>query len=370
MRAVVIAFLIVAGGAGVAHAYPQWQLARDVTCTSCHLAPDGTGLLNENGLATAGQVAWKDHDAAFMYGAFTAPSWLTLGGDVRGAAGLVRARGSELAGYPMQAEVAASAHLPAGFTLHALAGFRRPSDGESPVHVLWSREHYVMWQQHPDQGTGLYVRVGRMEPTFGLRLAEHVVYTQRFGGRPLYYEAYAATVSYVHQAAEVHVTAFVHDPIATSVEHGDGAAAYAEVRLGNRAALGVEGKYSKSDDQTRSFGGVVAKYYLPGPDVLLLGEAELIRQHIDAGDFKTNQIATYAMATKPLPHNLQLDVGYGHFTQDTRIDGLYRDAIDANIHWFFDSHVELLVTTRLEILAGGDGGPPGGYALAQLHYRL
>ena len=35
---------------GTAHAYPQFQMSRDQTCTGCHLSPSGGGLLNENGL--------------------------------------------------------------------------------------------------------------------------------------------------------------------------------------------------------------------------------------------------------------------------------------------------------------------------------
>ncbi len=365
--AVLAAAAAVVALAGRADAYPQWQLSRDVTCTSCHLSPDGGGLLNENGLATAQAIAWKSYEPAFVYGKLDVPDWLVLGGDVRGAAGVIRARDTIAAGYPMQAELAATA-MHGGFSLHAIGGLRRPQEGGSPVHVAWSREHYAMWQQEPGGTSGLYVRAGRLLPTFGLRLAEHVVYTQRFGGRPLYYEAYALAISFVESIFEVHATAFTHDAIASAAEHGDGAALYTEMRIGTHAALGLEGKVSISDEQTRSFGGVVGKLYVPSADVTLLGEAQLIRQHIDAGDFETNQIAAYLLASRPLPHNLLLDVGIGHFTQDTRVDGLYRDCVDANVHWFADSHTELLLTTRVERLGGGD--PMGGYALAQLHYRL
>jgi hypothetical protein len=50
MRALVISIALIAALAGRAHAYPQFQMSRDQTCTSCHLAPSGGGLLNENGL--------------------------------------------------------------------------------------------------------------------------------------------------------------------------------------------------------------------------------------------------------------------------------------------------------------------------------
>lgn len=368
MRALVLALVAIAVTGGRASAYPQFQLARDPTCTGCHLAPDGGGILNENGIATAEAIAWKPGDGSFMYG-MSKPSWLQLGGDVRGAAGFVDHGSPDGAGYPMQAELAGSAGYH-GFSFNARGGLRTPQDGGSALHVLWSREHYLMWQQKPDSNYGLYVRVGRLMPTFGLRLAEHVVYTERFGGYPLYGEAYAAAASYVVPAFEVHLTAFMHDPVATAVEHGDGGAAYVVRRLGPRAELGADWKYSSSDDQTRMFVGLTGKVYFPKPDLLLQAEGEVIRQRITAGaGDRAWQLAGYLLASHPLPYGLLLDAGIGHYTQDTRVEGLTRDCIDANLHWFATAHIEGLVTTRLELLDVGRGNN-GGYVLAQVHYRL
>ncbi len=366
-RALLITLAVIACATGRADAYPQWQLSRDVNCASCHRAPDGGGLLTENGLVMAQTVAWLDHEPAFLHGVLGLPDWLQLGGDLRGAAGVVSARESGTALFPMQADLAANVHKGA-FSLQALVGFRRPAEEGSALHVLWSREHYVMWKEKPDEGRGYYVRAGRMMPTFGLRLAEHVVYTQRFGGRQLFHEAYAVAVSRVNPHYEVHATGFLHDPFMDSPEHGDGGALYGEARIGPHAAVGLGIKYTNDDDQSRTYAGLTGKLYLPSVDVMLLGEAQLIRQHIDIGDFKTNQLAAYAMASRPMPAGLQLDLGVGHFTQDTRVDGLYRDCVDLNLHWFMTSHIEWLLTTRLEKLGGG--GPTAGYALAQLHYRL
>lgn len=354
--------------AGRADAYPQYQLGREATCTGCHVAPDGGGLLNENGFAVAEATAWRPGDSSFMYG-MTRPAWLQLAGDVRGAAGFVDPGTASAAAYPMQAEVSASAESH-GVSLHLTGGLRRPQDGGSVAHVVWSREHYAMWHSNPGGNDGVYVRVGRFMPTFGLRLAEHVVYTQRYGGRPLYGEVYALAASYVSPVFEVHATGFVHDGLASAAEHGDGAALYAEARIGEHAAVGVEGKYSKSDEVTSTFGGLTAKAYLPGPELTLLAEAEVIRREITegAGD-KATQLAGYVMASRPLDDGILVDVGVGHFTQDTRVNGLYRDALDANVHWFMTSHIEWLLTLRAELLDGGSG-INGGYALAQIHYRL
>jgi hypothetical protein len=365
---VVIAIVLPITAARHAAAYPQYQIAYEKTCTGCHLSPDGGGILTENGTALAESTAWRGGDGQFMYG-MRKPGWLDLGGDVRGAAGLVYPGTASAAAYPMQAELGASVHLGAGFSIHALGGLRQPQDHGSALHVLWSREHYVMWQQDPDDTRGLYIRVGRMMPTFGLRLAEHVVYTQRFAGYPLYGEVYAVAASYVSDAFEVHATGFVHDPIASAEEHGDGGALYAEARLGDHAAIGAEGKYSASDDAHRTYGGLTGKLYLPGPAIQLLAEAEVIHEDFLAANDRVTQLAGYVLGSHSLGSGLLLDVGIGHFTQDTQVKGSYRECLDVNLHWFQTSHIEWLLTTRIEVLDLG-ASPYGGYALAQLHYRL
>ena len=72
-----------------------------------------------------------------------------------------------------------------------------------------------------------------------------------------------------------------------------------------------------------------------------------------------------------------LDVGLGHYDENIRIEGLDRDALDVNLHWLTTSHIELLLTTRLELINEGrtqpngiGAAPTGGYALLQAHYRL
>jgi len=366
MRAAVIAVLaLVLGLAGVADAYPQYQLSRDQTCSSCHLSPAGGGLLNENGIGAAATIASHEVSPELLHGAVEPPDWLTLGGDARFAAGPVDAETLTGAAYPMQAEVYASiAH--GGLSLELTGGLRRRLDGGSPLHVAWSREHYAMWRQHPDTPFGLYVRAGRFMPVFGLRLAEHAVYTQRYGGMPLYGEAYGGAIEYVGERFEVHATGFVHDPIATQVEHGDGGALYSELRLGSHAAIGIEGKYSGAADLRETYGGVTGKLYLPSIDVLLQSEVEVIHRKIMAGGTQ-NQVVGYLLGSRELATGWLLDLGIGHFTQDVDVSRLYRDCVDANLHWFWTSHLELLLTTRVERLGAG---PSGGYALGQVHYRL
>jgi hypothetical protein len=368
MRTLLTLVASLVGLTGVAQAYPQYQLSRDQTCTSCHVSPSGGGMLAENGLAVAEATSARSGSASFLHGALGTPSWLALGGDVRAAAGLVDNGAAGGDAYPMQAEIYASAGAH-GFSVELTGGVRMPQDGGSALHVLWSREHYAMWRQNPGSPYGLYVRAGRFMPVYGLRLAEHANYTQRFGGLPLFGEAYGAAVEYVTAGFEVHATGFVHDSIASAVEHGDGGALYAEARITEHAAIGAEAKLSSSPDMDMTYGGVTGKLYLEGPDVLIQAEGELVHRKLAMSGTTANQLVGYVLASHTVRDGWLLDIGAGHYTEDTKVAGLYRDCLDANLHWFTTPHLELLLTTRLELLDHGSG-PTGGYALAQVHYRL
>ena len=95
----------------VAHAYPQYQLDKEQTCSGCHVSPAGGGLLNENGLATAESFSQLGTKPEFFYGKVPTPDWLELGGDLRGASGYLRAPTQSDVTFPMQAEVYAHAKL-------------------------------------------------------------------------------------------------------------------------------------------------------------------------------------------------------------------------------------------------------------------
>ena len=176
MKFAVLGLLLLLAG-GVAEAYPQFQLSRDQTCTGCHLSPAGGGLLNENGLAQAEGISQFGQNPGFFYGSTGAPGGrLVLGGDARGVAGYYKWGGSEDQGplaFPMQVDAYARLKITDAVSFTLTGGFR-PQEGtnENLTHV-WSREHYLTWQQHPDENYGLYIRAGRFMPVFGLRWAEH-----------------------------------------------------------------------------------------------------------------------------------------------------------------------------------------------------
>jgi len=390
MRALVIVPIVLAALAGTAAAYPQFQLSRDTTCGSCHIAPEGGDLLNENGLNTAEEISQFGTNPAFLNGLFKMPSWLMLGGDLRGATGFVQAPQKYLETFPMQADLYGSARFAGHFHVNVTVGYRPPENGNAGATSVWSREHYVMWQQHADDALGLFLRVGRFMPIFGLRFAEHPEFTRQYGGTPLYSETYGAAVEYIEPTWEAHLTGFIVDPLIDPVSHANGVAAYTELRPTERAAVGAETMVAINDDcggclhrysETVRV-GATGKYWMPDAQLLVQGELQYVDQHIVTTN--TSQIVGTVMATRFLPAGLMADLALNYFNEAVGVKGVDREAVDLNVHWFATSHVELLLTTRAALVgftvravpdtpAGMDpttGAPFGSYVLLQAHYRL
>jgi hypothetical protein len=367
MKPALVLLLVMVGAVGTAHAYPQFQLSRDQTCTACHLDPAGSGLLSENGYAVAEQMSQFGTSPDFMYGKLKLPDWLVLGGDLRDMQGFSRTPQDVLVWFPMQLDVYAAATYKT-LSLHVTAGYRPPQYGNEAKTYVWSREHYLQWQSEPGN-EGLYVRVGRFMPVFGLRFAEHPMYTRRFGGTPLYDETYGAALEYVTPRYEVHLTGFVRDPLIDPVNLDNGVAGYGELRLDDHTEIGAEGMYTASKDDKKTRGGIIGKRYIAAADLLLSGEVQFVNQRIDAGG-APNQLVANVVGSYFFTHGFLFDLALGYFNENLRIKNLDRDAVDGNLHWFATSHLEVVLDTRLEMFAFGKGGPTGGWALVQFHYRL
>lgn len=364
-----VAAVVIAWPGATAHAYPQFQMSRDQTCTGCHISPAGGGLLKENGLSVAETISKWGTAPEFFYGKVPLPSWLTVGGDLRIASGYVHAPENLLATFPMQIEAYAHADLAKGFSLYVGAGARASEVGNESATFAWSREHYLMWQQQPEESTGLFVRAGRFMPVFGMRLVEHPTYTRKWGGTPLYADTYGLAVEYIAPKFELHATGFIQDPLINTPEHSDGGALLGEYRLSETVSVGAEAMYTKSDGDEKIRGGLLGKLYLPGSETLLMFEGQYLYQTIDPRG-APNQVIAHLMASKFFGSSYMLDVGLGYFNENIRVTELHREALDVNLHWFATSHLEAIFTGRFEMLAFGAGGDSGAYALIQLHYRL
>jgi hypothetical protein len=301
------------------------------------------------------------------HGKLDGPSWLLVGANLRAAGGFIYDEKPTGGAFPMEAEAAAWVHHGA-FSFYGTFGVV-----EGTTNDAWSffqlREHWFMWQQHPDSPDGLFVRAGRFMPVYGLRFAEHNDFTREYGQTPLYGETYGVAVEYVDPKWEVHATGFLHDPLQFSAENGNGGALYAEARLAKVVSVGVEGRFAKSDVDERTAGGVTAKYWIAPGHLLFQLEGQAIHQTFSAGGNR-DQLVSYLMASWFLHPGWMLDFGLSQFDQDIHVKDIDLEAFDANLHWFATSHWELLLTNRVQTIALGSGGGTSGYALVQFLYRL
>jgi hypothetical protein len=373
-RALLVIAIVAA--AGRADAYPEFQISKDQTCSACHISPSGGGLLNENGLNTADNLSQFGTSPEFLNGAVKLPEYLLVGGDFRYAYGWLQTPQRYFLGFPMQADIYGSATYDA-FRVYVTVGYQPGPTVGGVVSFAppWSREHYVTWQSDPGSTQGVFIRVGRFMPVFGLRLAEHDTYVRRQGGVPLYGETYGAAAEIVRDEYEGHFTAFVADPLITPVVHDSGAAAYGEYRIDPSTAVGAEAMFTVSDDDRKLRGGATAKRWIASPGILVSGELQILDQMIPRGHTNGDTSYTYSaigylLASYFPMQGVMVDGGLGYWNENLRMHGPYHNQFDLNVHWFATSHFETVLIMRKELVGLSEAQATGSYVMLMGHYRL
>lgn len=350
-----------------AHAYPQFQLTQAQTCVDCHVSPAGGGLLTEQGMVTAESESKTGGKPETLHGVWTPPAWLQVGGDLRIAAGAAKTRGTHPLVLPMQADIYVAPKVGA-FTVYLQGGVKLSAAKDATAtDFLQSREHYLMWRQNADDVNSWFVRAGKLLPVGGLRLAEHHAYPRKFGPTPLYSEKYGVAVSKIAEGYEFHLTGFIHDRLRPTVDTGDGVMAYAEKRFGDAGSVGATLRYTRSDLDYQLTVGGTGKWRTGG--VLWQSEVLSTSQRLNDGQF-VRQLIAYGLATVALRPSWYLEGALGYFSPNLTVGTLHRQAVDAQLRWFWSSHTELLLTGRAETVDLGRGAPLAALGLLQVHYRL
>jgi hypothetical protein len=356
-----------------AHAYPQFQLTTGAQrCNQCHIAPAGGTLLNNYGRDEAGDTISRGGDGAFLHGAWTPPEWLALGVDLRGAAIVLDTeKGTETPGFhvfPMQADLYLSFHF-GDFYLSGVGGPRGTAHGnqqdEGLADRLYSREHYLMWRPKEQ---GAYVRVGRFQIPYGLRLAEHPTYIRRWGGQNIDEEPYALSGGVVKNEQEFHLSVFTKNP---SRCYGQscatiGGAAYYEKRLSEHAILGGQARAAFLDETDYGYkhydAGIVGKYWLESAKLLFQMQADFGLKDISAADYQNKEILGYLGATYTPTQGLSLTLAGETWVEDLATPDIARNAGSLEVQYFPWAHFEVLFWGRMSTDATT--------LMAQLHYYL
>jgi hypothetical protein len=240
---------------------------------------------------------------------------------------------------------------------------------------MMSREHYLMWRP---SATGAYVRAGRFAAPYGLRLVEHIYYVRRYTGFNLYEETYNLSGGYVTDDWEVHATAFLHIPsslpdfLGASGAAENGGAIYGERRFNQMAAVGLQTRIGIAGEEARYQGGAVGKLWIEKARVLVLGEADFIRQQLKgAAATGQNQFVSYLGATYII-RGWMAGIAYERFQENLAVSRTGRNAYDVEVNMFPWAHFEVGVIGRYQRQAalGTTDNSQASLAMLQLHYYL
>jgi hypothetical protein len=326
-------------------------------------------------------------DGAFLHGLVSLPSWLGIGGDLRLALltnDVGSPAGTEVAAFPMQADLYVRAAFGEAWSLNVTGGVRgvaRPDDGSvggrisSAANDLMSREHYLMWRP---SATGPYARIGRFFAPYGLRFVEHVYYVRRYTGFDLYQETYNIAGGYVADEWEAHATLFAPVPTSfpaplQSVAPSEwGFAGYGERRFAKMSALAGQLRLAKGTaGESRYQVGGVGKLWVEQAKVLFLGEADFIRQTFSGVSYGQNQFVSYTGAWFFPVRGLMGGIAYERFQENLAVSTTGRNAYDLQINFFPWAHCEAVLLGRFQLTGSGaiDGGTASLF-MFQLHYYL
>jgi hypothetical protein len=380
MRALIRSFALAAlvlGGLALApraaQAYPQFQLSTGAQrCNQCHIAPAGGTLLSGYGRDEAGETISRGGDGSFLHGAWDPPDWLRLGLDLRYAALVLDAqKGTETPGFhqfPMQGDLYASLHVKdiyASFVLGPRGTAHGRQQDEGFTDRMYSREHYLMWRPNEQ---GPYVRVGRFQIPYGLRLAEHPTYIRRWGGQNTDEEPYAISGGVVKNEQEWHLSVFTKNPWRCYGQSCAtiGGAAYYEKRVGEKTIFGVHARAAFFDETDYGYdhydGGLVGKYWIEGAKLLFQAQADYGVKNVKAADYMNKEVLGYLGVTYFPVRGLSLTAAGETWVEDVATPDIARNAGSLEIQFFPWAHFEALFWGRMSTDATT--------LMAQIHYYL
>jgi hypothetical protein len=366
-------------GAPRAEAFPQWQFSTGNThCNQCHDSPSGGGLINTYGRDAAGEdLSTFGGDGSFLHGAVPLPSWLALGGDLRGAYAYENVQdpnGPTSAFFPMQADLYLRLSFGHGFSFSGTAGFRDqirsgndlvPNQNYQPIDPsqFISREHYVMWQP---ASIGPYFRLGRFFVPFGLRPVEHIMYIRRDLGLDTLQETYNLSGGFILENSELHITAFMRDYLLHVGGPENGFAAYYERQFREIAALAGQTKFGVGPDAKRLIVGAVGKIYVDKVKTQFFAEGDFVQVIPDAAPNRQQFVGAGGLAILPYKGVLTTLIAE-RFQDDLAVRQAEWTAFTGLLSWFPYAHVEAQVMLRADLPGGGVAAKT---FFAQIHYYL
>lgn len=242
-----------------AFSFPEMVKHDYSNCTSCHLAPNGGGLLTQYGRELSREIVsthGREHESDFLYGLIQQPEWLVLGGDVR----VLRVRQDNLNGTAapsrtilMQADLEAALNI-AKFSAQGTIG-RLDTAFVGPETSAWiSRRHWLAFRP----GDEFTLRAGRFMRTYGINIPEHTGYIKRGLGWDERSETYNLEAAYLGEKVNIFVTGNIGRPDDKSLKTEAGFVGSASLLIADHYKLGSSYYFGNSDFTERNIFGVWA----------------------------------------------------------------------------------------------------------------
>lgn len=362
--------------AAPADAYPQFQFSTGATrCSLCHYSPTGGGLINPFGRSSsADTISQTAGNPDLMHGLYKEPDWFRWSADLRYAAIEKTGDNPDFLSFPMQGDYYQLVQFGKSFSWYTAIGPRagaRSEERQSFPTRLTAKELSFKWQP---KSRGWYVRAGRFMAPFGTRSQNHTDYVRRYNGFHSFEETLNLNVGRIDNKNEFHATAFMAIPygLLGNGQRGAGAVGYYEVRpgKGRTTALAGQAKVRIGDVDKNYILGGVAKHWLEGPEILLMGELDVGLQQFDIpGESPARaQLLGYFGATYFPFQGLMVSAVLEHYDPDVSIKDTQTEGASVVIQYFPRSHHELVLLSKTELVGGFSD--PKTFAMFQYHYWL
>ena len=252
MKNILISFSIFVC-ASAAFSFPDMIRHGYTNCTACHVSPSGGGLLNPYGRSLSKELisTWSgENEAGLLHFINTekVDEWLALGGDFRGAQ-LHQENDSIKRGrwVPMQAGFEVGIVQPK-WSVVSFIGQQNVQQNEWQPYA--TRYYGLITPMD-----GLYIKLGRFLPNFGINLPDHILSTR--GPLQMGYgmERNTAEVSWLGEDWNFILSGY-KTPENISANNQTGTTATATYSMGNYKT-GVQFLSEKDDFQTRQIAGAI-----------------------------------------------------------------------------------------------------------------
>lgn len=255
-------------------AFPELQRHGYVNCTSCHVSPNGGGVLTAYGRALSKEAlsTWgSEEETKFAYFVDSVPEWLHLGGDLR-ALYLYRdtPRVQEGKWIIMQADLEAYASIDSRWYAGGSIGVKEQPGVAGKEYKFTSRRHFLMWKPTDE----LSVRAGRFHTAYGLNIQDHATVVKRSIGFDQGQENYNLEFSYLGESWNHFVSVFTGQPDLPVIQRENGFALRSAYAITEKIKMGLSYYFGAKDLERRHLIGPYA--ILAFTDHLfLLSEVEL-----------------------------------------------------------------------------------------------